>query len=210
MPIPCLWLEPLYIPGMFPTDLLQPVSRRFHLRKSTAAEHKLLYAMVGTFSDRAAYRAYVRSIYAFRMPLERAIASTGLLSGFLPWSPLMIGDALEDDVDVLEIDRPEDLQEPPAIDTPEALYGLLYTLEGSSLGAQLLVKRAAELGFGAESGAAHLVRQAGAIESWKGFCNQLEVVRTLDMAGVSDAACGTFERARQSFSRFGATGSAAA
>lgn len=210
MPIPCLWPEPLYIPEMLSKDLRQASSRRFQLRNSTSAEHEMLDAMVGTFSDRAGYSAYVQSIYAFRMPIERAIASTGLLSGFLPWSPLMIGDALEKDLVALDIDRPDHLPEPPFIETPEHLYGLLYTLEGSSLGAQVLVKRAANMGFGVDSGAAHLVRQAGAIESWKGFCRQLEAVNVLDMAGVAASACGTFERARQSFSRFGFTGSSAA
>lgn len=163
--------------------------------------------MVGTFSDRAGYEAYVRSVYAFRLPLERALARTQLPESFLPWSPLLIGDALEKDLAVLNLSTTDALEHAPEIEGPEALYGLLYTLEGSSLGAQVLVKRAAALGFEAETGAAHLVRQAGSVGSWRAFCEQLEAEPALDMDGVAASACGTFQRARQSFSRYQSAGS---
>ncbi len=169
----------------------------------------MLDDMVGSFSDRAGYEAYVRSVYAFRLPLERALLAAALPPGFLPWSPLMISEALEEDVLALDLIRP-DLLTAPAIDTPEALYGLLYTLEGSSLGAQVLVKRAAAIGFGPGSGAAHLTRQAGSTDSWRSFCTLLEAAPDLDMDGVSEAACATFGFARQSFSRHQSAGGAPA
>lgn len=195
---------------MFSKDVRQPLSRRFQLRNSTAAEHEMLDAMVGTFSDRAGYEAYVRSVYAFRLPLERALEEADFPSAFLPWSPLLIGDALERDAEALELPRPDALSLPPRIETAEDLYGLLYTLEGSSLGAQVLVKRAAALGFGAETGAAHLVRQAGAIDSWRSFCDRLEAEPSLDMDGVAASACRTFRRARQSFTQYRDAGSVVA
>ncbi len=207
MSLSCFWAEPLYIGQMFSKDVRQPSSRRFQLRTSTAAEHEMLDAMVGTFSDRASYEAYVRSIYAFRLPLERALARARLPESFLPWSPLLIGEALERDVNVLNLGKSDDLRSSPEIETTEQLYGLLYTLEGSSLGAQILVKRAAALGFEADTGASHLVRQAGSIGSWRSFCDHLEAEPSLDMSEVSASACGTFRRARECFSKHQAAGS---
>ena len=63
----------------------------------------------------------------------------------------------------------------------DALYGVLYVLEGSALGSRVLFERAQALGLSATHGARHLA-QASAIDSWRNFLTHLETGADLETA----------------------------
>ena len=74
--------------------------------------------------------------------------------------------------------------EPPAgdaptlpVDDPETLLGTLYVVEGSNMGAAILAKEAAKLGFTAEHGARHLAgHPEGRALHWRRFTAALNEV----------------------------------
>jgi heme oxygenase len=74
----------------------------------------------------------------------------------------------------------------------DARLGVAYVLEGSTLGASLLIRSAAELGFDANHGARHLARQVDRRANWTTFVGYLEGRQDLDMTKVIEAANATF------------------
>src|SRR5262245_40133704 len=132
---------------------------RFALRELTRDDHERLDALVGEFSDTDAYGRYLEGMTAFRGAVERELADVDYPDGFGDWRPGLILSELKQDLQDLGRDPPEDGR---SFDLPkdrESLLGVLYVLEGSSLGARLLVRRAAALGFSADHGARHLAAQ---------------------------------------------------
>lgn len=71
--------------------------------------------------------------------------------------------------------------------------GVAYVLEGSALGAQLLARRAAKLGFDAEHGARHLARQTNDMDRWKRFLGELDAVAAEDQEQVIAGAASAFD-----------------
>ena len=148
-------------------------SFRFHLRQQTAAAHAELDATVGQFESLESYRRYCRAMLRFRGPLERAVVSL-VSKTDEQWSFIPISDHLRADLN--DLGGPayrEPLSSSCQLDA-KRLPGALYVLEGSSLGAQLLVKRAALLGLSAHHGARHLAQQTGDPKRWPAFVKTLE------------------------------------
>jgi heme oxygenase len=85
-------------------------------------------------------------------------------------------------VDAFHCDRPE-------------LLGVLYVLEGSGLGARIILGRVAHLGLGPEFGARHLHAQAGAPGAWREFTSLLDnaVLTDEEEQACFAAAEATFE-----------------
>jgi hypothetical protein len=109
----------------------------------------------------------------FRAPLERAVVSL-VSKTDEEWSFIPISDHLRADLN--DLGGPayrEPLSSSCQLDA-KRLPGALYVLEGSSLGAQLLVKRAALLGLSAHHGARHLAQQTGDPKRWPAFVKTLE------------------------------------
>lgn len=164
--------------------------RRWHLREATASEHEDLDRMIGTFSDRASYAAYVAALALFRLPLEQAMSQTSLGT----YRPTRLADALLADMADLGLDAPAGAD----VATPanSELLGTLYVLEGAALGGQILRKRAAAIGFDETHGARHL---AGGAENWPAFLAELDRASDYDAAAAAEAARQTFIRARDAF-----------
>ena len=89
------------------------------------------------------------------------------------------------------------LEERGALEKPDV--GLLYVLEGSSLGARLLAKRAEALGFSADFGARHLFSQARNFSNWRAFSDRMENVRGYDDRAAARWANTAFDYARDAF-----------
>ncbi|MCB1470933.1 MAG: biliverdin-producing heme oxygenase [Rhizobiaceae bacterium] len=62
--------------------------------------------------------------------------------------------------------------------------GMAYVLEGSGLGARILLKRAAELGMSAVYGARHLAAQTDDPARWRSFMALLDTVPESQFDGV--------------------------
>jgi heme oxygenase len=71
--------------------------------------------------------------------------------------------------------------------------GVAYVLEGSALGARLLARRAAALGFDADHGARHLARQTSDMDRWKRFLGELDAIPAEDREQVIAGAASAFD-----------------
>lgn len=173
-------------------------SRRSALRSETAQQHADLETVVGAFGSRAAYVRYLRGMHAFRAPYEAALAGLDWPALFGDWRPTLIAQSLHDDlVDVGA--APLDAMRPVAELDPSGVFGVLYVLEGSSLGARLLYRDAQKLGLTATFGARHLAQQSAGFETWRGFQALLERAEGLELPAAVAAANAAFETAKLSF-----------
>lgn len=172
--------------------------RRNALKQATASAHEALDAMVGSFATVADYRRYLAGIAAFRLPVEAWLLSVSLPPAFSDWQPGYVRDELK--ADLVDLGAPEPAPA-EAFSPPEGdgVVGLLYVLEGSSLGARLLAKRAEALGFSAKYGARHLFSQAGNFSNWRAFSARMENVRGYDDRAAARWANTAFDYARNAF-----------
>lgn len=76
--------------------------------------------------------------------------------------------------------------------TISSLMGMIYVVEGASLGAQILVKQASLLGLGEEFGARHLFVQSGSLDNWKVFLSLLDKTPAFDKEQAVDSARNLF------------------
>ncbi len=172
--------------------------RRTALKLETADAHAALDAMVGSFQTLDDYKRYLAGIAAFRLPVEAWLSQTSLPADLDGYQPHMVQSELEADLADLNAVEPKDQ---PAFQPPEGdgVVGLLYVLEGSSLGARLLAKRAEALGLSAEYGARHLFSQARNFSSWRAFSERMENVRGYDDRAAARWANTAFDYARSAF-----------
>ncbi len=128
------------------------------LRQGTRDCHKMLEARLPFFSpsfDSADYRRLLQAYYGFHFPLEHCLSDYQGRERHK--APTLARDLLalglsEADVGALPL-----CQALPAIHDEASALGVMYVLEGSTLGGQVLKRAMAErLGIGHDSGAAFL------------------------------------------------------
>lgn len=159
---------------------------RTALRNHTAETHHELDAIVGSFSTADQYRSFVLSSFQFRQVAEPAC------KGCVLWSPQTLVGDLGRDIRDLNLSVPDALLLSLNFETTSAKVGALYVLEGSSLGARLLLRRAERLGFSDTHGARHLARQTNDMSRWKAFLEMLDT-EELDHAAATAGAQAMFE-----------------
>lgn len=176
-------------------ERMQNNDRRWTLRARTAEAHHALDVLIGEFDTDASYRRYLMGMAAFRMAVEPSLSGVSFPAGYQPTAV-----AAETLADLADLGLPAP---PPARFQPglsfDAALGVLYVLEGSVLGAQLLVKRAAALGFDANCGARHLARQVASLDGWRDYLKLLDAAEPLDMEACAAAALATFDAALDAF-----------
>jgi len=155
------------------------------LRAQTASQHQLLDDAVGSFATVEAYGRFVANSLAFRAPVERLVAQ-GKRWSLLPLADLMRADMA--DLDVVPRRAAVFSMAPGGFGD----IGVAYVLEGSALGARLLVRRAAALGYGARYGARHLARQVEDPARWKRFLALLETIPDREAGAVVEGAVAAF------------------
>lgn len=166
---------------------LQKLDLRAGLRHGTAHIHERLDAAVGEFTDRASYGRYLQSTYRFRAALEPA-----LMAG-APWPVQSLLADLRRDLADLELPMPAATPPAPRFEGTAAQIGALYVLEGSGLGARLLLRRAEAIGFDEDFGARHLAHQTGDKSRWRRFIALLEAAEDIDPARALAGAHAAFE-----------------
>lgn len=175
------------------------VSHRHALRRRLLDAHAEVEAAVGGFDSLADYRRYLRGMHAFRAPVEAAVAAGPWPEPFGGWRPCLIAGLVAADGHDLGVAIGDIVPPPPAPFDMAGLLGQLYVLEGSMLGAQILYRRAQELGMHSTYGARHLARQAADVANWQAFVALLERVEPFDLERTAAAADATFRAAASAF-----------
>ena len=159
---------------------------RSALRARTTPSHQELDSAVGHFAGIPAYGIFTRDTYRFRRAVEAslALAPAG-------WEIDPIASLAAQDLADLALPLPPADETAPTIATPAQRLGVAYVLEGSSLGARMLVREAHKLGLTDQHGARHLARQAGDHERWRHFMAELDAT-TAAPEDVIAAAEATF------------------
>ncbi|PZQ22961.1 MAG: hypothetical protein DI569_05900 [Sphingopyxis macrogoltabida] len=161
-------------------------SFRTALRAHTSDRHARLDSAVGLFDTAEQYGAYLDASYRFRKATEWA------LRDFAGWSVAPLAGLIGDDLADLGRGVPAATGLPPPPDDAFAL-GMAYVLEGSALGARLLERRAAGLGFDERHGARHLAAQISDKRRWPDFLARLEAVQPGARDDVIAGAASTFD-----------------
>lgn len=178
------------------------ISLRHFLREETAASHRRVDAAVGDWETLNDYRRYLRGQFIFRNAMENT------LGGLIPprdlesFTRTALAPLIRQDLaDLGDRVEPATFRDGlgVALDNRSALLGALYVLEGASLGARLLVRRAASLGLDADHGARHLAAQAGDKLGWPRFVALLEREDEIDAARAAESADAVFALAQRAF-----------
>jgi len=173
---------------------------RIALRNMTQAEHKKLDSIIGAFVDADSYARYLRGVTAFREGIETSLAIVDFTHGFGSWRPGMILPQLK--LDLMDLRRTS--HAPVIFDMPEdkvRVLGVAYVLEGSSFGARLLARRAADIGYSSNFGARHLAAQISRSEAWTGLVKLLNEIDPAEIDKAIEAARITFQAAIDAFNR---------
>lgn len=129
--------------------------------------HDELDRQTGKFSDGNGYAGFLSGSHAFRAALEEALLPAD------DWAVEPLSGLIAQDLADLGQPLPPALAG-PVLPSRAARAGALYVLEGSALGARLLARRAAALGFDGHHGARHLAAQTAERGRWSRFLEWLE------------------------------------
>ncbi|RON81209.1 biliverdin-producing heme oxygenase [Pseudomonas fluorescens] len=174
------------------------------LRAGTAELHIALEKRLPFFSDTLDTQAFVRlmqAYYGFYLPLENALLRSDAMPADFDLTPRLKASTLRTDLHALGVSA-EALQnlpqcQPlPVIDSSAACLGVLYVLEGATLGGQILRREiATRLGLEADNGAAFLdIYGAATGRRWRDFIEYLgsRPMSAAERAAVVTAAQTTF------------------
>lgn len=172
------------------------------LRTATTAQHLALEARLPLTHSRLDLDTYTRIIkayYGFHRPLQQAMERFLAPQAIDPARqkiPALIKDLHALGLSDTQIDALPRCSALPAIDSIAQLLGVMYVMEGATLGGQVLRRIIADrLGVDAERGGEFLDvygRDTGRL--WKAFLKQLAEFDTpLHNAEVVQSACLTFE-----------------
>ncbi len=167
------------------------------LRDETSELHRELDAIVGVFSSRSEYARFLQGTYRHRAPVEASLLNATAV-GASSWRPRKLIPELE--ADHADLALPLPTAEPFHLSNDMAAFlGAAYVLEGSALGARVLVKGVGVLGFGPEHGARYLSVQGGSLDSWRTLLVALEGLDRQAWDVAAQAARAVFVHAIQAF-----------
>ncbi|MDF0733610.1 biliverdin-producing heme oxygenase [Pseudomonas entomophila] len=170
------------------------------LRAGTQASHKALERRLPFFSagfDQAAYRQLIAAYYGFHAPLETLL--TEHQARARDKTPALARDLQALALSPAQIDALPRCQALPAVADAASALGVMYVLEGSTLGGQVLKRAMAErLGIDASNGGAFLdVYGSATGQHWRAFLDRLGQAPATAQASAVQAAVATFERFEQ-------------
>lgn len=155
--------------------------RRFALKRATDEAHARVEGIVqnaGMFGSREGFRRYLTATFDMRTRYERLLDRNGAERVWPEWPGRRIAGLVAQDSADLGGADPGGGTDMPAENvqstlSPGEIIGILYVLEGSSLGARVLVKSVADMGLTATFGARHLFKQAGDRDAWRSFVSMM-------------------------------------
>lgn len=182
-------------------------TRRHRLRDATRDSHKRVDDLVqaaGFLACQERYPAFLQGSWFARVRLERILDEYQAIRLFHQWPKRRIAELLRRDYrDVTGRDLHEIGSPPGAVPllSNAELLGILYVLEGSSLGARLIARAVTSMGFGPTWGARHLARQNESQDAWTSYVAKLEdyPMSDTDEERCVSAASQTFRLFEQAF-----------
>jgi heme oxygenase (biliverdin-IX-beta and delta-forming) len=178
------------------------------LKLETAAEHAAIERVVPLMSpdlDRAGYAGYLSAMYSVHEPVEQALS---VLVGFEAAVPDFAErkklPLLARDLEALAVGAPG--RAPPArlppLDTVAEGLGVLYVLEGSTLGGRILSRHLSKtLGISPSAGGAYLASYGADLgPMWQRFGASIE--RFAEASGAADTEI-VVRTAKVTFERLG-------
>lgn len=159
---------------------------RDHLRAATTQDHRRLDEMFATMGTSEDYARYLIAVHDLRSAIEPWLSTHPLSDG--AFRPTFALKELSNDCADLGLAVPASTSEVSFEPTKENWFGALYVMEGSSLGAPVLMSMARKLGYDEEFGARHLTLQLQARERWRQFIDIFEEAPGLDLSASADAA----------------------
>ncbi|RBL68975.1 biliverdin-producing heme oxygenase [Pseudomonas sp. MWU13-2625] len=180
------------------------------LRAGTAELHIALEKRLPFFSDSLdanAFERLMQAYYGFYLPLESALLDSGSIPVDFDLAPRLKAQTLLNDLQALgltaeTIARLPLCQSLPVIDSSATCLGVLYVLEGATLGGQILRREiASRLRLDAGNGAAFLdIYGAATGRRWRDFIEYLGS-RPLD-AGEREAVVAAAQTTFSCFERW--------
>jgi heme oxygenase len=173
-----------------------PFGLRDCLRAATASIHAQLDRRVALLDlgHAAGYRCFLEGTAAALLPLEAALAASGVVDLFPDWPARSRRGAILED-----LARLDGTAQPPTRTDPltrDGVLGTLYVLEGSRLGARVLVRRVERSADPAVAAATAYLRHGAGRPLWPSYLATLErEAAAADTGAVVDAA-------RRAFARF--------
>lgn len=179
---------------------------RASLRRATAGNHARVDAFFRNgLREPADYRVYLRGIHAMVRALERGLQAGGLSPAWRAWPQDLRLLWLGQDLATLGLAALPDDGLDLGISGDAEAAGALYVVEGSALGARLLLPDAVAQGWTALGGAGFLHRHAGsgANHRWRAFVQALEDAAFDEEAErrMRDTAASTFAYVEHQFAR---------
>jgi heme oxygenase len=161
------------------------------LKTATVAAHERLerrFDLDGRLRSRAAYAALLGRMVGFYRPLEERVAPYARTLPGLEWearrkAPLLLADLLAVG---RPADRPDAVAPLPVVASADDALGVLYVLEGATLGGTLIARQARmRLGVTPATGGAFFAAYGAATAArWRAFATVLETAT----AGVPSPA----------------------
>jgi heme oxygenase (biliverdin-IX-beta and delta-forming) len=131
-----------------PGEASEPLSLRHHLRRATGALHERVDAYFGQFlqQEDGGYERFLSSSASAILPLEGALNAVNVSMVLPDWDQRSRSAALMLDLEELSILTPTaNGASTPVLPADEAyLFGVLYVLEGSRLGARVILRELQE------------------------------------------------------------------
>ena len=144
------------------------------LRNATSADHARLDALFGRcdLQSLAGYRGFLEAHAMALLPLETALARSGVERLFPDWSSRSRSRALSADMACLGI-RIRVYPKLPQLDC-EDILGAMYVLEGSRLGARFLLARVQKSPDPVVAGTTAYLSHGAGEQPWRSFLGLLE------------------------------------
>jgi heme oxygenase (biliverdin-IX-beta and delta-forming) len=177
---------------------------RTKLKNSTQAAHTkiesnpVLAKLLSPSIDEKTYRAILLRYFGFFSNIESQLVDSGgdaaipnLRERFR--APRLRNDLLALGLSEQEINSAPRASEIPRTSTKSEVLGVMYVLEGSTLGGMLIAKHLRSFPFfGETTGSFFLTDPQALSQRWKAFLELLETSSDLDEASAVEAASSTF------------------
>ncbi len=152
--------------------------RRFALKRATDKAHARVEGIVqsaGMFDSMDGYRRYVSATWEMRWRFESLLDMSRAAEIWPAWPGRRIASLAA--LDLADLGHALPKMAAPLSEfhlSPSELLGVMYVMEGSSLGARVLVRLVGSLGLSGHHGARHLHAQAADAGAWRSFLGVLD------------------------------------